>query len=515
MLRVLVLGELAAEYDGAPLELPAGRPGRALLGYLALHPGRHGRAALAARFWPDVLDESARTSLRGALADVRRALGPAADAHLLATREHLGLVDCATDAADAAALAADGRPDAALALWRDELLAGLEAGDWLAAARDADRARRGALIAALAERAATAGDHAAAVARARERVALEPLSEDAGRDLVARLAAAGDRAAALTAYARLADRLRTELGIAPSRATRELAEQVRAGRAPDGEPPASAVPTVGEGAAPPLPAVFAGERERSPFVGRERERDVLLAAVDAARGGERRVVLVAGEPGIGKTRLVAEVARRAHAGGATILAGRCHEEPPGPFAPFVEALRPLGGLHAEPAADPGAARLRLFEAAAATLAAAAAHRPVVLVLEDLHWADRPTLLLLAHLASASDPAALLIAGTYRQTDLGRRHPLAAMLADLRRDRRVERLALGGLDAGAATRLVGSWVGADAAPDLAARVQAETEGNPFFIEEVLRDLVEGGALVRRAGAVARRGPAAGSPRACAR
>ena len=132
------------------------------------------------------------------------------------------------------------------------------------------------------------------------------------------------------------------------------------------------------------------------------------------------------------------------------------------------------------------------------LAAAAGRRPVVLVLDDLHWADRASLRLLAHLAAAPEPAALLIVGTYRHTDLGRRHPLAAMLADLRREPTTERLALTGLDAAATVELIGGWVGEEAGPELAAQVRAETEGNPFFIEEVLRDLVEGGELVRRDG-----------------
>ncbi len=354
MLRVLVLGELVVEVDGRPVPLPDGRPARALLGYLALHPGPHARAALAARLWPDVLDASARTSLRGALADVRRALGAAADGHLVATRGEVGLRGVETDAADAA----DAPPAAALALWRGPLLDGLEAGDWLDAAREHDRATRGALLSALADAAAAAGDHAGAVARARERVALEPLSEEAHRELIARLAAAGDRAAALTAYERLAERLRRELRIAPSAPTRALVAEIRG----DG------AAAVAAPARPALPAAFAARRERSPFVGRDAARDRLLAALDDVRGGERRVVVVSGEPGIGKSRLAAEAARAAYDAGATVLAGRCHEEPIGPFAPFVEALRPLGELRAEPAADPGAARLRLFDEVAGLLA---------------------------------------------------------------------------------------------------------------------------------------------------
>ena len=136
MLRVLVLGELAVEVDGRPVPLPDGRPARVLLGYLALHPGPHPRAALAARLWPDVLDESARTSLRGALADVRRALGPAAAGRLVATRAEVGLRHAETDAATAAG----APPAAALALRRGPLLDGLEGGDWLDAAREGDQA---------------------------------------------------------------------------------------------------------------------------------------------------------------------------------------------------------------------------------------------------------------------------------------------------------------------------------------------------------------------------------------
>ena len=481
MLRVLVLGELVVEVDGRPVPLPDGRPARALLGYLALHPGPHARAALAARLWPDVLDASARTSLRGALADVRRALGAAADGHLVATRGEVGLRGVETDAADAA----DAPPAAALALWRGPLLDGLEAGDWLEAARESDRATRGALLAALADAAAAAGDHAGAVARARERVALEPLSEEAHRELIARLAAAGDRAAALTAYERLAERLRRELRIAPSAPTRALVAEIR------GDATAAAVAAP---ARPAPPAAAVRRPARALAVRRPRR-----GARPAARRARRRRAAAsggscwsAGEPGIGKSRLVAEVARGPHTTRAPpCCAGRCHEEPIGPFAPFVEALRPLGELRAEPAADPGAARLRLFDEVAGLLAGAAGERPVLLVLDDLHWADPATLRLLAHLAAAPEPAALLLVGTYRQTDLGRGHPLSALLADLRREPRAERIALDGLDAGATASLIGGWVG-DAEPGLAARVLAETEGNPFFIEEVLRDLLESGA-----------------------
>jgi DNA-binding SARP family transcriptional activator len=479
MLRVYVLGELELEADGAPVEPPSSRRARALLGYMALHPGTHPRTALAARFWPDVLDESARTSLRGALAALRRSLGPAADAHLVATREAAGLTDVWTDAAAFAALVADGRDAEALELCRGDLLAGLD-DDWVVAARDEHRDAQTAVLARLAD---GAGDPEEALRHARARVALDPLSEEAHRDLMARLAATGDRAAALAAYNRLADRLRTELRVAPSAATRELAEALRAAK--------------GAGR-PPFPRALDPRRARSPFAGRGEQLDRLRVAVAA---GERHLLAISGDPGIGKTRLLGEVARGAHADGASVLYGRCPEEPVAPYQAFAEALRPLAAaepglapLLGEAGPEPGdaaGARLRLFEAVATALAGTPG--PVLLALDDLHWADRPSLLLLSHLLRDPRPSPLVVVGTYRESDLGRGHPLARALADLRRDRLVDRVALGGLDGAAAERLIEAWVGADATAGLVTAVHDETGGNPFFIEEVLRHLVESGAL----------------------
>src|SRR5262245_40766739 len=178
-MRVRLLGDFAVEGG----EVPAGRRARALLAYLALHPGPHPRGALAARFWPDVLDESARTSLRGALADIRRALGPDA---LIATRESAGLAgEPWTDVAEFGALVAAGRDADALELCRGDLLPGLD-DDWIVAARDEHREAQGAALARLAE---AADDPEEAGRRLRARIALDPLSEDAHRDLMTRLAA--------------------------------------------------------------------------------------------------------------------------------------------------------------------------------------------------------------------------------------------------------------------------------------------------------------------------------------
>src|SRR3954464_2475152 len=141
MLHVRLLGDMRAQLEGEPIPPPASRRAWALLAWLALHPGEHDRATLAARFWPDVLDASARASLRSAIWALRRALGPGAEAHLLATRERVGLDPGAglfVDALAFGALIAEGRPADALALGDGELLNGLQE-DWAARARDAHR----------------------------------------------------------------------------------------------------------------------------------------------------------------------------------------------------------------------------------------------------------------------------------------------------------------------------------------------------------------------------------------
>jgi class 3 adenylate cyclase len=285
----------------------------------------------------------------------------------------------------------------------------------------------------------------------------------------------------------------------------------------------------------PLPAPLSSA-EAVPFVGRHTEREHLLRTWKEARAGARRVVLVSGEPGMGKTRLAAEVAAAAHDDGATVLFGRCDEDLGVPYQPFVEALdayastcpadelaEQVGAYGGDLArlvprlssripdlpeplrAEPDTERYRLFEAVRTFLSAIADAAPVVLVLDDLHWAARPTLLLLRHVVRAEDQQRLLVIGTYRDTDLGRGHPLADMLADLRREQGVERIALRGLDEGEVGAFVEAASGQELGDDgasLAEAVHAETEGNPFFVGQVLRHLVESGALVQTEGRWAR-------------
>src|SRR5690349_15612742 len=217
MLRVRVLGGLALEADGRPLPVPASRPARELLAWLALHPGGHPRLELASRFWPDVLETSARASLRTALHELRRAIGEDA---VVADRELVGLAgEPWVDMLAVRALPAEE----ALTLCAGDALPGLDR-DWAIAARDEHRELVAGLLAGLAD--AASGEEA--LRWARELVRGDPLSEDAARRLMRLLAESGDRAAALAAYARLEERLRRELRVVPSRRTRELVAEIRA-----------------------------------------------------------------------------------------------------------------------------------------------------------------------------------------------------------------------------------------------------------------------------------------------
>ena len=216
-----------------------------------------------------------------------------------------------------------------------------------------------------------------------------------------------------------------------------------------------------------------------------------------------------------------------------VLAGRCDEDLGVPYQPIVEALghfldhtppevvRPrLGRLGGEVArlvpeladrapglapplrSDPETERYRLFDAVAAWLGAASIERPLLLVLDDLHWVPRPTLLLLRHIVRSSGPGRILVVGTYRDTELGTGHPLTELLADLRRDEGVERLGLSGLEVAEVLAVLEQAAGHpldDEERGLARTVHTETEGkNPFFVWEMVRHFAEIGAVVRREG-----------------
>jgi class 3 adenylate cyclase len=271
------------------------------------------------------------------------------------------------------------------------------------------------------------------------------------------------------------------------------------------------------------------------FVGRGDELAQLNRAFDAVRqSGQREVVLVGGEPGLGKTSVVAEVVRSWHAAGATVAMGWCEEDVRAPYRPFIEALgqlvatAPAELLHEHVArhggnmlpltpglaarvqdvpdrvsTDPETERFLLFSAVSDLLVGLSELAPIVLFLDDLHWADGGTASLLRSLATVADPARLLIVGTFRSDELKADHPMGQALAAFRRVPAVTRLGLGGLNRSDVVALLERWTGADGgegAIRLATDLVAETDGNAFFVTEVVRHLDETGQLADLSNAV---------------
>jgi predicted ATPase len=290
--------------------------------------------------------------------------------------------------------------------------------------------------------------------------------------------------------------------------------------------PAEAEGETDEGEENPL-----GRLARGVFVGRERELDHLRDGLEEALAGGGRLLLVVGEPGIGKTRTAEELATYARVRGAKVHWGRCHEGEGAPaYWPWAQAIRSyvrdadpvalaweigqgagdiaqlapevrerLGEVPEPPPLDPDEARFRLFDSVATFLASASRSRPLVLVLDDLHWADESSLLLLKFVARQVSDAGLLLVGTYRDVELGRHHPLARTLAELAEIQGSRRVSLRGLDTDAVERFIEMTAGIDPPPGLAAAVHEQTEGNPFFVTEVVRLMVSEGSLERAAAA----------------
>ncbi len=377
---------------------------------------------------------------------MRRVLGPGGPA-LVASRERVGLAPAVwVDAAAFTELARAGKVDEAVELYRGDLLAGVE-DDWVHDVREAHRRQLSDMLETLAARTEKAGDLPPAVALSRRRAELDPLDEGAHACLIARLAAAGNTVEALVCYEKHRDALRRELGVAPSPATREFALALRAAPPPAALPAARAAP---RRPARPEPSWAPGERfplpprlrlrQAAPFVGRAEELAELHAAWrDTCTGSGPLLVVVAGEAGIGKSRLARELAMQVRPTPAVVLQGTAQEDAIAALQPFVEAighvlrvapgeLSRLLGAHAhhlapllpelpagppEPGDDLSVRRYRMLDAVAELLAALSRSTPVLLILDDLHWADAATSGLVRHVLESRPEARLLVVATCR------------------------------------------------------------------------------------------------------
>jgi DNA-binding SARP family transcriptional activator len=515
-------GELRLEVGGSRVEgrLP-GRLGRALLPYLVLNRHRSvTRDELMGALWPASVPRDPAATLSTLLSGLRRALG----SELLQGRSELKLElppDAVVDveAAEAALEAARAEPgtnleaacahaQVALDIYENALVPRFDA-PWLEEHRRAQEDHQLEALEVLAEASLALGGEGPVRAQlaARQLVELAPFRESGHALLMRAHAARGNHAEALQTFERVRVLLREELGSTPSPELRAIHEQVLA--ASDGGPAQEGRLEL------PLPPGLAKADDR-PFVGRERALDSLRRALAAAASGERRFMLVAGEPGIGKTSLAAAFAREAHAGGAIVLYGRSDEEALVPYQPFVDVisylvvtgqldqfgdslafeLEELGRFvpelrrHVPPPREasgsvPETERYRLFEAMITLLGCVAGERTLVLIFDDLHWADRPTLLLLRHLLRAPEPSRLLAVGAYRDVEVDPSTPLAEVLTDARRELPLKLIELKGLDEQETEELIQAHQGGVPRPGLAARLHDHTGGNPFFLEESLR------------------------------
>jgi DNA-binding SARP family transcriptional activator/predicted ATPase len=568
-LQVRCLGRLslhcreASEPAARELPLPATLKSQSLLAYLVVHRDRpQSRDHLAELFWGDRPEHNARRSLATALWQIRRCLPAPHQGRSSVTvsapcwpesgkslpdevpgNDYI-LADAACvqfnrgsafwlDVAEFEKLIRAPAPPVsalqqAVALVRGDFLDGFY-DDWVLSERYRLESLYCDALAGLMAALEALGEHAAALAAALRLLEQDPLREDAHRAAMRAYCRLGQRHAALAQYGRCREALRAELGVAPLAETLALRQAIVEGRL-EGAPasPAAPVPL-----APPRreparhPLDVAG---RTPLVGREQELAFLAEAWRAALAGQCSLMLVSGEAGVGKTRLVQEFAEQQQWQGVRVLQGRCYEfERLLPYQPVTEALRSLPPAVAAAAAaavpgwviaqvarlapdlfgqdlalpGPGTAQVgtqeRLFEAASLYLARLAAQQPLLLVLEDLHWAADSTLQLLHYLARTAIDRPLLIVGTLRSEAVPPATPLATLGRRLERDGHARRLELPRLSAAAVASLIGQMSGeGEAAAPLAERLYRETEGNPFYLSETIKALFEAGAIRVEAG-----------------
>jgi DNA-binding SARP family transcriptional activator len=468
--EVRVLGDLEVLVRGRRVDLPASKKTRALLAYLVLTGAPQLREHLCDLLWQGPDDP--RGALRWSLTKLRGALE---EKYIVADRQRAAFVAGAA-ACDALRARSDVSPgvdatatdvlERVVASFRGELLEGLDLADclrwheWCVSQRESLRTLRVSVLAALVARHADQPE--IALAYARQRLAIDPIAEGAHVDVVRLLTGLGrnrDANEQVDACRRI---LAEELGTKPSSAL--LAARVRADA-----PTASPVT-----AEPTTKAVVT-----IPFVGREGDLVSLVSFWRSARTDDApRAVLVAGEPGIGKTRLVAELSALAASEGARVLRGRAFEaEMVRPYGPWIDALPELGATDPAQIAD----RTHLFDAVVAMLAQAAGAPGCVLALDDLQWFDEASLALLHYVIRSTSLGSLLVACTARRAELGENVQAVRLVRTLERDGALREVTLGPLDAAATAaiaRAVHSRVDA-------SRVATESAGNPFFALELAR------------------------------
>ncbi len=530
-----ILGPLQVLDEGRSLALAGTKP-RALLALLLLHANETLTTdRLIDELWGERAPAGAAKTLQMHISRLRKALAGSdgsGRASPIVTRERgyelaldpeqldshrferllaRGRAELAGDRADSAVRAFEE----ALALWRGDPLADLAYEPFALPEIARLDDLRSATLEQLIEAKLALGGHAEVVEQLEVLIGEHPYRERLRAQLMLALYRCDRQADALQAYQDARTTLVEELGIEPGERLREVEQAVLA------QDPVLAWPRVK--AVEIAPVRDAGPRRA--FVGRAGELAELVTGLDGALAGHGRLILLAGEPGIGKSRLAEALLEHARARGAAVLVGRCWEAGGAPaYWPWIQALRvyigdtgseqlreQLGAGAAdlvqllpelrerfpelpEPAPLEGeGARFRLFEAVRSFLVSAADARPLVVVLDDVHAADEPSLLLLQFVARGLDESRLLVVGAYRDVDPTLRDALTAALAELVREAHTTHLALTGLTSASVAEYVELTTGIEPAPGLVDAIHAETEGNPLFVAEVVHLLAAEGRV----------------------
>jgi DNA-binding SARP family transcriptional activator/predicted ATPase len=531
-LRLNLFGGFEAKLvSGAAITLPT-KKAQALLAFLAVPPGRtHPRDKLAALLWGERGEEQARDSLRHTLVELRKAL-PEHPPALVTEGRTLALAATAieTDVGLFERGVVAGTPRAleeAVQRYAGDFLDGFVLREpafeeWVVGERERLRVVALGALRKVLDHQRNERALEPAIRTAVRILGLDPAQEEAHRSLMRLYVQQNRRSAALRQYQVCVSTLQRELGIEPEAETRELYQEILRRRDDPGRP--RTVPSRPRPGSPPN-ARFGARSEsisaETPLIGRAAELVTLRNALVETRSGRGRTVVVLGEAGVGKSRLSLELASEALRSSAVVLLGHAYISTKSlPFAPWVDSIRTWGvvqdigaldGLSlpwrqelarlfpeladadVAPASDTGDG-MRLFEAMAQLFTHLATRQPLVLVLEDLHWADATSLRLLAFVARRVQHSPMLIVATGREEELADAAALSEVLEELDRDRRLTTLHLAPLSREDTVALVHTLTGAvseDAAVSpIADQVWTISEGNPFTIVETVRAATEG-------------------------